>query len=144
MLPAPLPRPFAGAASASDPGRTCEGRVLFSERIAQRAAPEEVMISFGVRRTMEVALMLACVTPGAAFPQLDSARYADEVLNRLVDTIEDVRDRSGVHSAELIEPMRALALYYLEHEDYPLAIAAIQQARQAIRVNYGLFSLEEA
>lgn len=102
------------------------------------------MISFGVRRTMEVALMLACVTPGAAFPQLDSARYADEVLNRLVDTIEDVRDRSGVHSAELIEPMRALALYYLEHEDYPLAIAAIQQARQAIRVNYGLFSLEEA
>lgn len=102
------------------------------------------MVSVGVRRTLEVVLMLACVTPGAAFPQLEPLRHGDEALNRLVETIDEVRDRNGVRAPELIQPMTSLALYYMEHEDYPLAIAAIQQARQLIRVNHGLFSLEEA
>src|SRR5690606_1325556 len=49
----------------------------------------------------------------------------------------------GVHSAELIGPTKALALYYQEHEDHALEIAALEQARQLVRVNYGLYSLEE-
>ncbi|HEX6993637.1 MAG TPA: tetratricopeptide repeat protein [Gammaproteobacteria bacterium] len=102
------------------------------------------MVSFEARRRPKVsaiALLLAAI-PTAAFCQLGSS--SDEVLARLANSIEDTRQREGVHSAELIGPMTALAHYYQEMDDPELAIAALQQARQVVRVNYGLFSLEEA
>lgn len=104
------------------------------------------MASFEVRRLPKVpalALMLVAA-PSTAFSQLDSLQHADEVLVSLAETIEETREQNGVHSPELIGPTKALALYYEEHEDHALAIAAIEQVRQLIRVNYGLYSLEEA
>lgn len=101
------------------------------------------MVSFEARRLTKVpaiALLLVAI-PTVAFSQFGSS---DEVLNQLADSIEVTREREGVHSAELIGPITALAHYYQEKDDPELAIAALQQARQVVRVNYGLFSLEEA
>ncbi len=102
------------------------------------------MVSFEVRRLPKVpaiALLLAAI-PAVGFGQLESS--ADEVLARLTDSIEETRQREGIHGAGLIGPMTALAHYYQDRNDPELAIAALQQARQVVRVNYGLFSLEEA
>jgi hypothetical protein len=67
----------------------------------------------------------------------------DEQQRRIVDEIRDEQTENGPFSRGLIAPLRALGLLYREDGDPGLAIGAIEQARQVVRANYGLHSLEE-
>src|SRR5690606_13155570 len=139
------PRTAATSASAQNERlrRECYPRYP-RNGFTRGTASEGAMVSFEVRRLPKVpaiALLLAAI-PAVGFGQLESS--ADEVLARLTDSIEETRQREGIHGAGLIGPMAALAHYYQDRNDPELAIAALQQARQVVRVNYGLFSLEEA
>ncbi|HEU4616979.1 MAG TPA: tetratricopeptide repeat protein [Gammaproteobacteria bacterium] len=62
----------------------------------------------------------------------------------LSERIEQERSLHGPRSERLIGPLNALGLLYEEDGDHALAITAFEQARQLVRVHYGLYSLEEA
>jgi hypothetical protein len=107
------------------------------------------MVSFEPCRlpkmTAKVLLVLAAFAAlPAALAQAELSVGPDDVLNDMVAAIEDVRSRDGVQSPDLLGPMTALALYYQEQGDPTLALAVIEQARQVVRVNYGLYSMTEA
>jgi hypothetical protein len=96
------------------------------------------------RKVRTISLLVGAVAlPAIALAQ-PGRSLRDEALAELVQSIEQVRAEEGVHSSELIGPLTTLGLYYQEHGDPTLAIAAIEQARQVVRVNYGLYSLREA
>lgn len=95
------------------------------------------------RRVWTIGVVLGAIAlPGLAFTQAQGT-LRDEALAELVASIEEVRAEEGVHSSDLIGPLTTLGLYYQEQGDPALAIAAIEQARQVVRVNYGLYSLRE-
>lgn len=106
------------------------------------------MVSFKTGRTiMRAAAILtlsAVAPPHVVVSQPSSSPAADEEAVRLAERIEQRQSRDGVHSPELIDPLKGLALYYQDQGDHVRAIAALEQARQVFRVNYGLHDLGEA
>lgn len=107
------------------------------------------MASCARRQTAKTAakalLLLAAAAPFAGFAQAAFEPTANsEQQRQVVDEIRDERSQNGTSSVNLIEPLTTLALLYEEDGDRALATAAIEQARQVARVNYGLYSLEEA
>ena len=88
----------------------------------------------GVIATLYVGLARAA---GAPF-------VTDEREQQLVERIQQAEAKNGSFSTELIAPWTALGLAYEESGDHALAIATIERARHLVRVNYGLFSLDEA
>jgi tetratricopeptide (TPR) repeat protein len=96
-------------------------------------------------RILLMLAVFAAVPAALAQPELslDSA-LADDALSDMVAAIEEVRTREGPQSPELIGPLTALGLYYHEQGDPALALAVVEQARQVLRANYGLYSLAEA
>jgi hypothetical protein len=79
---------------------------------------------------------------GAVLAQADRAAIDRE--ERLRQQIAELSAEGGRTPAGLIEPLRALALYYEENGDHVLAIAALEQARHVTRVHEGLSSADEA
>ena len=69
---------------------------------------------------------------------------ADDEQRQLVDAINEIRAQEGPYSADLLDPFTALAVLYRESGDRTFATAAIEQALQIVRANYGLRSLEQA
>jgi hypothetical protein len=67
----------------------------------------------------------------------------DERQRQIVEQIQEAQAADGPFSDALIGPLTALGLFYREGGDRVLAGGAIDQARQVVRVNYGLHSLEE-
>jgi tetratricopeptide (TPR) repeat protein len=106
------------------------------------------MVSLDVRWIIKAparALMLAVIfspcttlsTSMASPPDFDS-------LRAVADAIDEIQSAHGINAPHLIDPLTAVALFYQERGDHDLATAALQRARQVTRVNYGLYSLEEA
>jgi hypothetical protein len=62
----------------------------------------------------------------------------------IADTVLAARAQGGPYAKELIEPLTQLSLMYRERGDYALESAALEQALQVVRANYGLHSLEQA
>ncbi|HEX5419632.1 MAG TPA: hypothetical protein VFY39_06510 [Gammaproteobacteria bacterium] len=92
-----------------------------------------------------VLLLSAFAAPCTGFTQSAAEPLAKNAAQQhIVDEIQQEQDRNGVYSPALIEPWSALALLYQEDGSRAPAIAAIEQARQVIRVNYGLRSMKEA
>jgi hypothetical protein len=106
------------------------------------------MISFEVRphlRAINVVLTFAAVCvaiPGAAQPARGAD--ADDALAQIADAILEAQARGGTYAKELIEPLRNLSFLYQESGNHALELAALEQARQVVRANYGLSSLEQA
>lgn len=113
--------------------------------------PKAVFATRQMLKTCAAALGLAIVlisSPGAAQPDVADAATADagleDLQQRLTDQIEEEEARNGPLSTELIAPLTMLARLYEANGDYPLTLATVERARQVIRVNFGLYSLDEA
>ena len=99
-----------------------------------------------MRKTTAVVLAFAAaLVPCVAAPQ--SARdpaAGDESLEHIVETILGEQAKNGPYSADLIAPLTELTLFYEERGRHDLAAAVNEQARQAMRANYGLYTLDQA
>ena len=62
---------------------------------------------------------------------------------QIVDEVQQEQSRNGPHSEALIGPLTALALMYQEDGDRVPAAATIERVLELIRVNDGLYSLEQ-
>jgi hypothetical protein len=84
----------------------------------------------------------ALVASGAVFAQPELP--ATNPQTQLVEQIAQLRAEGGPTPASVVDPLRALALLYEEDGDHALAIAALEEARYATRVQRGLASADEA
>jgi hypothetical protein len=115
---------------------------------------EVPMVSFEMRQTLKTAigvLVLAAVAePYSGFSQpapepgtTDDGEGLTDLRIQTLTRIQETQAQDGLNSAELIEPLTALGLLYQEDGDHNLAVAAFEQARHIVRVNYGLSALDE-
>jgi tetratricopeptide (TPR) repeat protein len=103
------------------------------------------MVSFEVRLHISAISVLLLIALGV--PRLSAAQpapNAEDPLARIAGQIVEAQTRGGSYAKELIEPLQTLSLFYQEKGDYALELAALEQARQVVRANYGLSSLEQA
>jgi hypothetical protein len=106
------------------------------------------MVSFDLRPRLgaiNVLLLIVAVCvlrPGAA--QSKAGAEPEEELTRIAADILEAQTHGGTYAKELIEPLTELSSLYQETGDHALELAALEQARQVVRANYGLSSLEQA
>ncbi len=98
----------------------------------------------GIFRSLVAGSLLAAVFgPAAVFAQaVENARLDREL--ELTELIRREEAEVGPYSVALIEFYTSLSLLYEEDGDIALAEATIERARQVIRANYGLDSLDQA
>jgi hypothetical protein len=94
------------------------------------------------RQRILLAIAAASVTCAVAQPSLE-APSTNDAETQLLAQLSEIQARDGPNSTESIGPMTALALIYQENGSHDLALAAIENARGVVSVNYGLYSLEE-
>ena len=93
---------------------------------------------------MTVAILVfAARAASVASSQPDVDAAADR-QRQLVVAIEQAEARGGPYSAELMAPLTSLAMLHQEAGDRDLAAAVIERLLHVVRVNYGLYSLEQA
>ena len=106
------------------------------------------MVSFEVRPhlcAINVLLLgIAVCVPIPSAAQSNAGAGAEDVLTQIADEILEAQTQGGSYAKELIEPLTDLSFVYQERGDYALELAALEQARQVVRANYGLSSLEQA
>jgi len=106
------------------------------------------MVSFGVRlRVCAINVLLlgtAVCVPIPSAAQAAANAGAEDTLAQIADEILEAQTQGGSYAKELIEPLMDLSFVYQEKGDYALELAALEQARQVVRANYGLSSLEQA
>jgi hypothetical protein len=100
------------------------------------------VVSFEVRphlRATKVLLlgMAVCVS-------IASRAQSDDALEQIAAEILEAQAQGGIYAKELIEPLRDLSFVYQEKGEHALELATLEQARQVVRANYGLTSLEQA
>src|SRR6185436_6825667 len=99
-----------------------------------------------MRKTAAVALTFAAaVVPcvAASQPALEPADV-DDTQARIVAAILGEEAKNGPYSLDLIAPLTELSLVYEDLGRYDLAAAVNDRARQAMRANYGLYTLAQA
>jgi len=85
----------------------------------------------------------AAAVSGGLFAQ--SQRGGVALEEQLRGQIAELQaEAGGSRPAELVEPLRALAMLYEEGDDHALALGALEEARHITRIHYGLTSAEEA
>jgi hypothetical protein len=89
------------------------------------------------RRLLIVAAATVCA---AALAQPTPEPVPIELEQRFLAQIDHLRSEQGLNAEGLIEPLRGLALLYQEAGEHALAVVALREARQILRVNRGLFS----
>lgn len=106
------------------------------------------MVSFDVRpqfRALNVLLLgMAVCAPLASAAQSPPEAGAEQALEQIAAEILEAQMHGGTYAKELIEPLRDLSFVYQERGEHALELAALEQARQVVRANYGLSSLEQA
>ena len=104
------------------------------------------MVSFEVRSHLcAISALLAIVAVCIPFPSAAQSADADadDPLTRIADEILEAQSQGGSYAKELIEPLMNLSFVYQEKGEHALELAALEQARQVVRANYGLSSLEQ-
>jgi hypothetical protein len=92
-------------------------------------------------RTIAVAAVAA---PCIGFAQIDSPPpFADDAFLEIADRVAEIESLHGANSRDLIEPLTELASAYEDRGADEPALAVIERAKQVIRVNDGLHSLDE-
>lgn len=106
------------------------------------------MVSFVVRPhvcAINVLLLgIAICVPIPSAAQSAANGGAEDAVAQIADEILDAQTQGGSYAKELIEPLQDLSFLYQERGNYALELAALEQARQVVRANYGLSSLEQA
>jgi hypothetical protein len=100
------------------------------------------MTSFGAAR----ALAAATAVLGISMPRVGTTAEpgaADRGLP-ILEEIERIQARDGLHSLAVLEPLAGLILLYLEDGSEAEAVAAMDRAIQILRINRGLHSLDQA
>ena len=93
-------------------------------------------------RQHAVLIVVAAAAPCVlAQPELE--RVSTDAAVQLADQIREIEAQDGPNSAELLEPLKGLALIQHENGAYDLALASVERARGIVSINYGLYSLEE-
>jgi gamma-glutamyltranspeptidase/glutathione hydrolase len=104
------------------------------------------MVSFEVHRPSSLAwafVLAGFAGASGVFAQpLDAP--VEDIKERLAEQIRHAQAQQGPYSRELIEPLKALSVLYEEGGQHSLATALVEQARQVMRANYGLRTLEQA
>ena len=90
------------------------------------------------------ALVAFLALPCNASSQPASEIAEQETQQYAVATILEIEGTGEPNSADLIEPLTTLGLFYELEGDNGAAVAAFQRARDIIRVNYGFQTLDEA
>jgi hypothetical protein len=90
----------------------------------------------------KTCVVLAVAGFGASGPSAQPAVGSDPKLE-LAERIQQAQAAGGPYSTELIDPLAALSRLHQEEGQSALAVAAIEQALQVTRANYGLRSLEQ-
>lgn len=102
------------------------------------------MIRIEPNNAFRTVALLALASACLALPTMGAAESAADREEQIVLRIVEEQTRNGAHSEDLIEPLTDLGLLYKERGRTALATAALEQARQVVRANYGLNALEEA
>jgi hypothetical protein len=102
------------------------------------------MISVEARETLAWGAFLLLAAVAAPSTGLSAENANADRQRPILERIEGIVARSGPHSRDLIEPLSALALRYEESGEDVLAVAAVSQALQILRINRGLHSLDQA
>ena len=91
-------------------------------------------------------IVVALIAPAAGFFPPDAAALESDpsTRDRLEAEIVGIEARSGPDSPNLIEPLAALGAYYREQGEDGLALAVTRRARELVRKNFGLYSLDQA
>src|SRR5262245_50650692 len=90
-----------------------------------------------------LVIAAAAASSGGLFAQTRPPSPSAE--DQLRQQIAELQTETGLaRPAEVIDPLRALALLYEEGRDYALASAALEEARYVARVHNGLTSADEA
>jgi hypothetical protein len=82
--------------------------------------------------------------PAAASSESQLTEQRQRAIAELEREIQAIESREGPHSAHLIDPLSSMGSIYQEAGEHLLATAAIERARYVVRVNAGLYSLEQA
>jgi hypothetical protein len=106
-----------------------------------RSATRRLFLGRALRTPIDLLALVALALPSAAAAQQATERQVAETLQAQIRTAEQ---RDGPTSAGVIGPLTELGALYAENGERFLANAALRQAVQAVRVNYGLHSLEQA
>ena len=101
------------------------------------------------RRRIPKGVIAAWALAIGALPCLASSQprpspSGAEVEQQLVQRIAEAQATDGPYSVDSIDPLSALAELYEGSGDHDLALATLDQALQIIRVNHGLYSLDQA
>ena len=80
----------------------------------------------------------------ATSTQSQLTEQRQQAIAELEREIQAIESDEGPQSAELIDPLSSLGSIYQEAGEHLLATAAIERARHVVRVNAGLYSLEQA
>jgi hypothetical protein len=106
------------------------------------------MVSFEVRPhlcAINVLLLgIAVGLPVGSAAQSAAGAIGVDPLAQIANEILEAQSTGGSYAKELIEPLRDLSFLYQERGDHALELATLEQARQVVRANYGLSSLEQA
>ena len=82
--------------------------------------------------------------PGTALSQASDRHQIEDDQAFIAKQIDAAQAQDGPQSAELIPPLTELAKLYETEGEHALATAALEQARHIVRVNYGLYTLDQA
>lgn len=106
------------------------------------------LVSFEVRRARKVAagilVRAATAVPCTCLSQPALESVADDAKHQIAERILEEQSEHGPYSIDLLDPLRALGLLYQESGQHDFAAAALEQALQVVRANYGLRSLDQA
>jgi hypothetical protein len=100
------------------------------------------MVAFVVRPALKAAA--AGLALATAFASGAATSLEDEQRERqLLDRVAELQAQGGPYAPELKDALTELVLLYQERGDPDLAVVAIEQSVQVVRVNQGLHSLEQ-
>lgn len=104
------------------------------------------MVSSRVRQALKLAAALLALAAYTSALQAADGADADAIAERqqqLLATIQEILARDGPYAPELLGPLTALIELYQENDDDALAAVTIERARQVVRINNGLHTLEQ-
>lgn len=101
------------------------------------------MVRFGIRlRHGLVPVMLALAA--APYAAAVEPELAVDPEQQALEKVQEVLAASGPNSPDLMEPLTRLIVLYIEDGKEDLAAVAIERAVEVIRVNNGLYTLDQA
>ena len=89
------------------------------------------------------AAVFAQRAPAHSEPQKVDRAQLDKAVNDQLDAIQAEEQANGKYSKDLASELLSLAVLYQQRGDHILAIPVLERARQIIRYNEGLYSLDQ-